>query len=57
MSKRILTEYWPVPIPLRQFDWAAWYEDSDEEDPWGFGETEAEAIKDLETRFEEFENF
>lgn len=43
----ILTDYDPPPIPLRQFDWNARREGSDEGDPIGYGRTEDEAIADL----------
>ena len=45
----IKTEYWPKPIPLRQFDWTA--VDAETYDgpgcPIGTGQTEQEAIDDL----------
>jgi hypothetical protein len=42
---RIHTNYDPKPIPLRQFDWDAWYDDG--EGQCGHGRTEQEAIDDL----------
>jgi hypothetical protein len=49
VSKRIVktTNIYP-PIPVRQFDWQAWYADEGEESGnYGYGETEAKAIEDL----------
>lgn len=42
---KIVTEHVYPPIPLRQFDWCAHYDDP--EGPLGWGHTEAEAIADL----------
>lgn len=43
----IVTEYIHPPIPLRQYDWAA-YEDGPEcHQTVGYGETELDAIIDL----------
>lgn len=47
MNGRIVTHYWAKPIPPRQFDWSAMFDDSDDEGPVGYGATEAEAIQDL----------
>lgn len=48
---RIHVSYWAKPIPLRQFDYEATYDDYDgAEDshcPIGHGRTEAEAVLDL----------
>lgn len=41
----IVTEFVYPPIPLRQFDWAAHYDDP--EGPTGTGATEQEAIDNL----------
>ena len=36
------------PIPVRMFDWRAWFEDDGEEARrYGYGATEADAILDL----------
>lgn len=55
---KIRTDYWPKPIPLRQFDWTA--VDDDTYDgapechcPVGYGGTEEEAIKDLMEQIED----
>lgn len=50
---RIVTEYWPKPIPLRQFDWSAVTDNYEPGDAVGYGCTEAEAIDDLRQQQEE----
>jgi hypothetical protein len=47
----IRTENIHPPIPLRNFDWQAWYE-GQEEGPSGYGATEPEAIEDLREQIE-----
>lgn len=57
----IRTDYWPKPIPLRQFDWSAIDADTydgapDTKHPFnaiGYGATEAEAIADLLSQLED----
>lgn len=48
---KIKTEFWMKPIPLRQFDWLAFYDGDEPNDngsmPHGEGRTEAEAVVDL----------
>ena len=48
---RIVTHYWAKPIPLRQFDWQAYYDGDEPNDngsmPHGEGRTEAQAVVDL----------
>jgi hypothetical protein len=39
------------PIPVRTYDWVAYYEGF-EEGPQGYGKTEAEAIADLEDNYD-----
>ncbi len=46
--KKIVTEYVYPPIPIRKFDWRAWFED-EPEGLIGWGSTEKLAIKDLES--------
>lgn len=46
MSK-IITQHVFPPIPNRVHDWMACLEDNDGDGPQGWGETEAEAIADL----------
>ena len=43
---KIITNYWPKPIPDRQFDWSA-MEDGGDERFCGWGPTEDEARADL----------
>lgn len=43
----IITNHWLKPIPDRQFDWEATYDDYDFGGPIGFGRTEADAVLDL----------
>ena len=42
---KLVTDYWAKPIPPRQFDWVAHYDD--EEGPSAYGRTEQEAINAL----------
>lgn len=51
---KINTNYWPKPIPPREFDWAATYDDYEGGDGYGepagqigYGATEADAVIDL----------
>lgn len=44
---KIVTEYWAKPIPPRQFDWVAHYDDP--EGSTAYGATEQEAIDNLLT--------
>jgi hypothetical protein len=60
MTDKIVTHYWPPPIPSRQFDWTAVtdnYEGGDGCDerpgPIGHGRTEVEAIEDLKMQLED----
>lgn len=48
----ILTGHAYPPIPVRQLDWMAYY-DGHEEGPTGWGATEADAINDLVSNYEE----
>lgn len=50
----IRTDFWAKPIPIRQFDWSATYDDYEGGDgydepagPIGYGANEAEAVLDL----------
>lgn len=51
---KIVTDYDPKPIPLRQFDWSAVDDDTydDVGGPIGYGATEQEAIDDLINQLE-----
>ncbi len=51
---KIRTHFDPKPIPDRSCDWSAYDEETYEPGaPLGFGETEEEAIADLEEQIEE----
>ncbi len=49
----IKTEYWPKPIPIRNYDWEAWDADLNEDSPIGHGLTEDEAIINLLEKLDE----
>lgn len=57
MAPKINTHYWSKPIPMRQFDWTATYddydgaEDSSNRGHIGYGITEQEALADLTTNY------
>lgn len=52
MPKIITRNIYP-PIPTRDHDWLAFYDDDGEEaGRYGYGATEAEAIKDLTDNYE-----
>lgn len=45
--RKIVTKYDPPPIPWRDADWSAVFDDYDLGSPIGHGKTEADAINDL----------
>ena len=45
--RKIITDYWPKPIPVRSYDWSARDDNYEPGKPLGYGATEAEAIADL----------
>lgn len=47
MTLRVMTENIFPPIPIRQFDWVAWFDNYGAEGPHEHGATEAEAIRKL----------
>ena len=50
---RVKTNFDPKPIPLRQFDWAAWDDDTlDYDSVMGWGANEEAAIADLQEKME-----
>jgi hypothetical protein len=51
--KKIITRYDPPPIPTRRYDWRAYLQEWDIDDPIGFGNTEAEALADLREQLDE----
>jgi hypothetical protein len=44
---RIITSHIYPPIPIREFDWIAYRDGSEESGPFGHGPTEALAVQDL----------
>jgi hypothetical protein len=46
-KRKIRTDFWMKPIPPRQFDWCATFDDYEGGGPIGYGATEQEAIADL----------
>lgn len=46
-ARKIITDYWPKPIPPRQFDWSATFDGYEPGGPIGYGRSEQEAIDDL----------
>ena len=44
---KIITSHEYPPIPIRDYDWAAYRDNYDEGDLIGYGKTEQEAIQDL----------
>jgi len=49
---KLRTDYWPKPIPMRQFDWSATEDGYEPGRPIGYGRTEQEAIDDLKEQLE-----
>lgn len=48
MDREIVTSNIYPPIPIRDYDWCAWFGDEGEEaGHYGYGRTEAEAKQDL----------
>jgi hypothetical protein len=45
--RKIVTWHAYPPIPDRRMDWAAYYEGEEERGHYGWGRTEAEAIRDF----------
>lgn len=45
--RKIVTTCICPPIPVRQLDWCAHYDGEEEAGNYGYGETEAEAIRDF----------
>lgn len=48
----IVTENICPPIPIRDYDWRAFVDGQEEEGPYGYGATEAEAIKELKAELD-----
>lgn len=51
-SRKIVTSHQYPPIPIRSYDWLAYFE-GDEEGPQGWGPTEEAAIADLIENYDE----
>jgi hypothetical protein len=48
MERKVITSHVFPPIPIRCFDWCAWFDDLGADDsPYGYGRTEEEAVEDL----------
>jgi hypothetical protein len=52
-KKKIVTKYDPKPIPVRNFDWVAWFDDEEEKGEYGYGKTELEAVSELLDEYSE----
>lgn len=52
-ESKIITSHVYPPIPCRQFDWCAYRDGEEEQGNYGWGHTEAAAIRDLLTIEEE----
>jgi hypothetical protein len=52
-TNKIETMMWRKPIPDRNHDWEAKFADYEGGDPIGFGETEYQAIADLNAQIDE----
>lgn len=44
---KIVTSFQFPPIPIRDFDWCAYYDGQEEAGHYGYGRTEVEAIQDF----------
>lgn len=53
MAREIKLTYWPKPIPQRQHDWEATFEDYEPGCPIGHGRTKEDAINDLMMQVDE----
>jgi len=49
----IKTDFVFPPIPVRDHDWCAYIDGQEEDGPYGWGRTEAEAIRDLKEQLED----
>jgi len=56
-ERKIVTEFWMKPVPVRDYDWIAYYDGDEPNDAgWmvhGTGRTEAAAIADLKDNYDE----
>ena len=52
-ERKIITNFIQPPIPVRYYDWQAYYADEGEEaGRYGYGATEEGAIKELKQKFD-----
>lgn len=50
---KIITDYVRPAIPVRGLDWCAFIDGQEEKGPYGWGDTEAEAIENLKEQLAE----
>ena len=50
---QIKTSHVYPPIPIRDFDWAAWWDGCEEDGQYGYGKTEGDAVADLIASYDE----
>ena len=53
ITRTIITNHIRPPIPTRDYDWCAYYEGTEEDGNYGYGETEDKAIESLQDLWEE----
>lgn len=46
-SRKIITSFISPPIPIRSFDWCAWFDGEEQGVLRGWGKTKAEAVQNL----------
>lgn len=46
-ERKVVCSHVFPPIPCRNYDWTAWFDDVGQEGPAGYGRTESEAKQDL----------
>lgn len=51
-NRTIVTSHINPPIPVRQFDWCAFYDGEEEAGNYGYGATEQDAIDDFKDNFQ-----
>ena len=56
MRRKIVTSFQNPPIPVRDYDWAAYTTDYEGGDPVGYGPTESAAVQDLLDQLDEQHN-
>lgn len=54
-DRKIITHFWMKPIPVREFDWCAYFDGDEPDDagkmPCGWGKTKEAAIADLKEAY------